>query len=65
MFVVGGYVYPGGYLYYAGLGGYYWSSVGSNSYDAYDLYFNPGGVVPSGDDYRYFGQSVRCVALGG
>ena len=65
MFVWGGYVNPGYYLYNAGYYGYYWSSVGYNSYLAYGLYFTPYGVSPSNINDRYGGQSVRCVALGG
>ena len=65
MFVRGGYVYPGDSLYSAGYLGYYWSSVGRNSSGAYDLYFNSDVVYPSDYDYRHYGFSVRCVALGG
>ena len=65
MFVRGGYVGPGGSLYDAGYGGYYWSSVGRSSSYAYYLYFNSGGVYPSYYYFRYGGFSVRCVALGG
>ena len=61
MFVRGGLVNPG----HAGFIGYYWSSVGRNSSGAYALYFNPYGVVPSNYDSRYYGLSIRCVALGG
>ena len=43
--------------------GYYWSSTAySNAYDAYDLYFNPGNVLPSNHNARYGGFSVRCLA---
>ena len=65
MFVRGGYVDPGGYLRYAGNYGRYWSSVGRNRYDAYSLYFRSGNVSPSGNNTRYDGFSIRCVALGG
>ena len=65
MFVRGGIVIPGYGLYYAGNSGYYWSSVGYGSDVAYFLYFDPLGVYPSNDYSRYYGQSVRCVALGG
>ena len=63
MFVRGGLVIPGGYLYDAGYGGYYWSSVGRSSSYAYYLYFNSGHVAPSDNYTRYVGQSVRCVAV--
>ena len=65
MFVRGGFVNPGDYLFSAGYCGYYWSSVSSNSDYAYRLYFYSGSVYPSYGNYRYYGQSVRCVALGG
>ena len=65
MFVRGGGVYPGDCLSDAGGGGIYWSSVGSNSDDADNLYFDSGYVNPSGGNYRYYGFSVRCVPLGG
>ena len=65
MFVRGGIVFSGDDLGYAGDDGYYWSSVGSNSDDADNLYFDSGHVNPLGGNYRYFGFSVRCVALGG
>ena len=64
MFVRGGYVRPGYYLNVAGDVGYYWSPVGRNSSNAYGLAFDS-GVGPSGYYYRYNGQSIRCVALGG
>ena len=65
MFVRGGRVWPGGYLDGAGYYGYYWSSVGHNSFYAYYLSFDSGSVDPSLYDRRYFGFSIRCVALGG
>ena len=65
MFVRGGNVGPGDALYAAGSGGYYWSSVDYSSLYAYYLYFDPYGVYPSYGNYRYFGYSLRCVALGG
>ena len=65
MFVRGGYVDPGYYLRYAGNYGRYWSYVGLNRYDAYNLAFSSGAVDPSSNNDRYNGYSVRCVALGG
>ena len=66
LLVRGGFVDPGYYrLYDAGDLSNYWSSVGVSSNDAYDLGFNPYGVTPSDYGTRYYGQSVRCVALGG
>ena len=65
MFVRGGYVNPGYFLYRAGYGGYYWSSVGRSSSSAYGLDFYSGNIYPSNGYGRYFGHSIRCVALGG
>ena len=65
MFVRGGGVNPGTYLYNAGSYGDYWSSVGRSSSRAYALYFYSGTVDPSYSNVRYGGFSVRCVALGG
>ena len=65
MFVRGGEVDPGYYLNFAGYYGNYWSSVGRSSSYAYYLNFDSGSVYPSYSFYRYYGQSVRCVALGG
>ena len=66
MFVRGGIVLPGYALDYAGDYGGYWSSIGSRSSSyAYDLSFVSGLVYPSSSNYRYYGFSVRCVALGG
>ena len=65
MFVRGGDVNPGNYLDYAGGSGFYWSSVGCNSSNAYNQYFVSGYVNPSNYYYRYYGFSLRCVALGG
>ena len=65
MFVRGGSVYPGNFLYSAGGDGYYWSSVGRSSSAAYSLNFDSGGLGPSNYTNRYVGLSLRCVALGG
>ena len=56
-----------GYWYgnsgYVGSDGYYWSSVVTNSYYAYELYFEAGGGVdPQGGYGRSYGNSIRCVA---
>ena len=49
-------------LYLAGYYGYYWSStVQSDTYARY-LYFNSGGSNTQGNNYRYFGFSLRCLA---
>ena len=64
MFVRGGYVNPGNGLSFAGNAGHYWSSVSYDSNEAYDLGFTPYAVTPSNDFRRYFGPSIRCVALG-
>ena len=67
MLVRGGIVYSGNNLHGAGVFGHYWSSVsGVGSRYAYYLSLVSGGVYPSNSDYdRYYGFSVRCVALGG
>ena len=65
MFVRGGFILPSGYLNKAGSTGNYWSPISLSSY-AYRLCFDSLRVYPSDNDsYRYYGQSVRCVALGG
>ena len=61
------YFIPAGYvrsstLSNAGNRGYYWSSTAASGYNAYDLRFYSGYVYPSNYDYRYSGQSVRCLA---
>ena len=62
-FARSGFVYPDGpWLNGAGYYGYYWSSVARSSSDAHLLYFYSSHVYPSRFDYRYYGQSVRCVA---
>ena len=51
-------------LIYAGSCGYYWSRslCTSDSYFAYDLYFNSSGI-DTNDDCRYDGRSVRPVRV--
>ena len=57
-----GYVYSGS-LRGAGGSGYYWSSTAySSTSGAYYLGFDSGAVNPSNYNYRYDGQSVRCLA---
>jgi hypothetical protein len=53
--------YDAGSLYYVGLNGYYWSSTGDGSYDAYSLYFDSGSAY-LGNSGRRYGLSVRPVA---
>ena len=65
MFVRGGGISPGRYLLNAGTEGYNWSSVGRYSNTACYLTFYSGDVYPSNNIFRYYGFSVRCVALGG
>ncbi len=60
-FVYGGNVYHSS-LYTAGSYGYYWSSTANSGTNAYYLYFNSSSVIPSSNDARYYGNSVRCVA---
>ena len=62
-FVRSGYVDPdGSRLYRAGYYGDYWSGRANSSSSAYVLYFHSSRVYPSNNAYRYYGQSVRCVA---
>ncbi len=42
--------------------GYYWSSTSYDSSNAYLMYFYSASVYPSGNNYRYLGLSVRCLA---
>ena len=61
-FVRSGFVASGS-LWYAGLSGFYLSSTASsNTSGVHYLSFSSGGVNPSNFFYRYYGQSVRCLA---
>ena len=52
-----------GSLRFAGSHGDYWSSAAfSNTGLAYGLYFLSGNLNPSYNPFRYYGQSVRCLA---
>jgi len=49
---------------YAGQNGVYWSSFAhSNSNNAYYLYFNSSGVNLSNNNNRFYGDSLRCLAV--
>ncbi|MDE6182803.1 MAG: hypothetical protein K2F53_00050 [Rikenellaceae bacterium] len=50
-----------GKLYNAGQNGYYWSSVASDSNNAYSLYFGSGYLGVSTSNNKQTGRSVRCV----
>ena len=52
----------GGKTYNTGSWGDYWSSIASNSDDAYYLYFNSGGHNPANSACRWGGRSVRLVS---
>ena len=41
--------------------GYYWSSTAYDSTSRYRLYYRGGELLANGNNYRYFGFSVRCV----
>ena len=43
--------------------GNFWSSTVLSSSNAYYLLFNSSSVYPANSDNRYYGRSVRCVAL--
>ena len=57
-----GYYYSGS-LGSSGSGGYYWSSTASSATYAYNLRYYASAVLPQFEDYKYYGFSVRCVAL--
>ena len=58
-----GYI-DGGSLNNAGGYGIYWSSTALNSERARFLGFDPSGVNPESNNYRYRGFSIRCVLRG-
>jgi len=64
-FPYAGYV-SNGSLHDVGSGGYYWSRtvVSGSSQGAYRLAFNSSSVGPAYYYNRYFGLSIRCVAVG-
>ena len=67
-FVRSGEVYPTSFMANVGVGGFYWSSVARSSSYAYYSRFYSNSVDPSGNyaaysGSRYYGYSVRCVAL--
>lgn len=41
--------------------GYYWSSIGTASSNAYDLHFNGADTIPSLSDARWYGFSENCI----
>lgn len=41
--------------------GYYWSASFYGARDARNLLFNPGGVFPQGNNYRFLGFAIRPV----
>lgn len=45
-----------------GTGGYYWSSTVISPTDAFNLNYRSGELYPAGQDRRYGGRSVRCIA---
>jgi len=52
-----------GVLGFIGYGGYFWSPVVGNEITAMYAVSNVDGYAnPSYDDYRYYGDSIRCVA---
>ena len=45
--------------------GYYWSSTASNNYYSYTLILYSSSVYPgTNSDHKYYGQSIRCTAIG-
>ena len=58
-----GYTNTDGALWYAGLGGLFWSSTaGSDPSDAFTLNFGVSDVYAGVGNARYLGGSVRCLA---
>ncbi|MDE7134434.1 MAG: fibrobacter succinogenes major paralogous domain-containing protein [Rikenellaceae bacterium] len=49
-----------GTLYYAGVEGYYWSSVAYSSTGVHYLYFDNSDLVIYNSN-KHYGRSVRCV----
>ncbi len=63
-FVYSGYVSSGS-VGYRGSNGVFWSSTANSSDYAYNLYLSSSNIDPGTDDSRkYYGGTVRCVALG-
>ena len=63
-FVYSGGVY-GGSVSTRGSTGYFWSSTAGSSSDAYRLRLDSSLVYPgTGDNFKYYGWAVRCVAPG-
>lgn len=50
-------------VYSAGRYGFYWSSTSAGNTNARRLNFRSVAVLPSSNHRRYYGHSVRCVAL--
>lgn len=44
-----------------GYSGGYWSATPTETYNAYELYFNSYDLYPQNNYHRYYGQSVRLV----
>lgn len=51
-----------GSLLSSGYGGYYWSSTVYSRSNAYLLYFHSGNIAPTFNNFRYYGESLRCIA---
>jgi len=60
-FLYSGYIYTGS-LDRAGARGNYWSSAACDTNYAYYLNFNSARVYPSGNGWRFYGFSIRCLA---
>ena len=57
------YDWSNGVLHGRGTYGYFWSSVGYNSTDAYSLHFHSSSFYPQAGHSKGNGFSVRCVAV--
>jgi uncharacterized protein (TIGR02145 family) len=59
--LLGGYCSSDGTLYGQGSYGYYWSSTEYSSANGYTANVYSSNFVPQSSDYKYVGQTVRCV----
>ena len=55
-------LFRSGLMYNRGSSGTFWSSTRYGNYYMYSLYVGTGNINPAYDDYRNYGNSVRCVA---
>ena len=56
-----GYFYKDGSALNQGTAGYFWSSTREYDYSMYSFNVSSSNVYPSSGNYRYNGQSIRCI----